>query len=214
MIKKNNELNLVYTLEGKIYINLTNLCSNKCVFCIRNCSDEVEGKNLWLKDENFDSGDVINQFEEVINEKPDAKEAVFCGFGEPLLKPKILIQTAKYIKEYYPNIKIRINTNGQGNLISKRNLVSEIKDYIDSVSVSLNAENIEKYNQISNPADRENAYSAVKAFIKECANAGIDTTSTVVSGFPNCDIDIAECEKIAKNLGSKFRIREWLPKGY
>lgn len=214
MNEQNNGLNLVYTLEGKIYINLTNLCPNRCVFCIRNLSDEVEGKNLWLKDEKIDSSDVIDQFEEVISENPEAKEVVYCGFGEPLLKPEILFQTAKYIKEYYPEIKIRINTNGQGNLISKRNLIPEIKECIDSVSVSLNAENKEKYNRYSKPSDPENAYEAVKKFIKECSSSGIETVATVVSGFPECDVDIAECEKISHNLGAKFRVREWLPKGY
>ena len=214
MTEKNNELNLVYTLEGKIYINLTNLCPNKCVFCIRNSSDEVEGKNLWLKDEKFESSDVIDQFEEVISKNTSAKEVVYCGFGEPLLKPEILFQTAKYIKEYYPEIKIRINTNGQGNLLSKRNLIPEIKEFADSVSVSLNAENKEKYNKISKPSDTEKAYDEVKNFIKECSSAGIKTTATVVSGFPDCDVDIAECEKIALSLGADFRVREWLPKGY
>ena len=26
---------LVYELEGKIYINLTNRCTNDCIFCLR-----------------------------------------------------------------------------------------------------------------------------------------------------------------------------------
>jgi len=214
MDNKRDDLNLVYTLDGKIYINLTNLCSNKCVFCIRNSVDEIEGRNLWLKDEKFEASDVISQFEEVINDNPSAKEVVYCGFGEPLIKHEMLIQSAKYIKEYYPNIKIRINTNGQANLISKKNLIPEIKPYIDSISVSLNAENKEKYNKISNPSDKENSYDEVKEFIKECSAAGIDTIATVVSGFPDCDIDISECEKVCNSLGAKFRVREWLPNGY
>ena len=214
MTENKKELNLVYTLEGKIYINLTNLCSNRCVFCIRNNLNEIEGKNLWLKNENFEASDVINQFEEVIKENPKASETVYCGFGEPLLKPDILIQTAKYIKEYYPDIKVRINTNGQGNLLAKRDLIPEIKDFIDEISVSLNAENQEKYNEISKPADKENAYTAVKNFIKECSAAGINTTATVVSGFPNCGINLAECERVCHFLGAEFRVREWLPDGY
>ena len=214
MTKNKNELNLVYTLEGKIYINLTNLCPNRCVFCIRNNVNEIEGRNLWLENENFEASDVIEQFEEIISQNPTAQETVFCGFGEPLLKSEILLQTAKYIKEYYPDIKIRINTNGQGNLIAKRDLIPELKEYIDAISVSLNAENQDKYNKISKPADKENAYTAVTDFIKECSETGIDTTATVVSGFPNCDIDIAECEKICLSLGAKFRVREWLPRGY
>ena len=43
------EDNLAYILEDKIYINLTNLCTNACVFCIKNLKDDVVGKDLFLK---------------------------------------------------------------------------------------------------------------------------------------------------------------------
>ena len=138
------DLNLVYTLEGKIYINLTNLCTNRCLFCIRNLTNNIEGKNLWLKNENFSANEVIDQFEKIKNSLNDVNEVVFCGYGEPLIKLDLFKQTASYIKNKYPNVKIRINTNGQANLIHKRNIIPEIKPYTDSISISLNAENKEK----------------------------------------------------------------------
>ena len=207
-------LNLVYTLEGKIYINLTNKCSNRCVFCIRNNSDEIEGKNLWLKNENFTSKDVIFQFEKVFSENKNAEEVVFCGFGEPLIKFEIFTEVAKYIKENHKNIKIRVNTNGQANLIHKKDIIPELSKYTDAVSVSLNAENKEVYNAVSQPSDKENSYKAVKDFIKECVEKNINTTATVVSGCEKAQVNTKECEKIANSLGAKFRVREWLPKGY
>ncbi len=42
------EYNLVYLLDGKVYINLTNSCTNNCVFCIRDIKDDVVGANLFL----------------------------------------------------------------------------------------------------------------------------------------------------------------------
>ena len=207
-------LNLVYTLDGKIYINLTNRCSNRCLFCIRNLSDEIEGKNLWLDNENFDSSAVIEQFKDVISKNPESKEVVFCGFGEPLIKFDMFCEVSKFIKENYPSIKIRVNTNGQANLIHKKNIIPQLAKYADAVSISLNAENKEKYNFVSQPSDKENAYNSVIEFIKGCVEIGLDTSASVVSGFEKAPVDIAECEKICHSLGAKFRNREWLPKGY
>ena len=132
---------LVYSLEGKTYINLTNRCTNSCIFCLRQDKDDVCGQNLWLEDENFSAEDVINQLKnfEISN------EVIFCGYGEPLLKLEILKKVAEYIKKNYPETKIRINTNGHANYIYKRNIVPELKGLIDKISVSLNAPNSEEY---------------------------------------------------------------------
>lgn len=207
-------LNFVYTLEGKIYINLTNKCTNRCVFCIRNSSDIVEGKNLWLANEDFSSQDVIKQFEEIFSQYKDTKEVVFCGFGEPLIKFDMFCEVAKYIKENHQNIKIRVNTNGQANLIHNKNVIKKLAQYADAVSISLNGENQEVYNTVSQPSNKGQSYQAVKDFIKGCVEEGIETTATVVKGCDRAVVDIQKCEEIAKSLGAKFRVREWLPKGY
>lgn len=207
-------LNLVYTLGSKVYINLTNKCSNHCLFCIRNLSDEIEGKNLWLANEDFCSSHVIEQLKVVISQNPDTQEVVFCGFGEPLIKFDMFCEVSKFIKEKYPAVKIRVNTNGQANLIHKKNIIPQLAKYADAVSISLNAENKEKYNFVSQPSDTENAYDSVLNFIKGCVEIGLDTSASVVSGFEEAPVDIAECKKICNSLGVKFRNREWLPKGY
>ena len=210
---RSKNMNLVYTLYGKIYINLTNLCSNRCKFCIRNLKTDVEGKNLFLESEDVGIKDIIEQFKEITKSGiPD--EVVFCGYGEPLVKFDLFIATSQKIKETFPNVKIRVNTNGHANLIHKRNVVPELSTAVNSVSVSLNAENKTKYNEISQPWDTENAYEAVKSFIKDCVSAKIDTTATVVDGYPGFEVNIEECKKIAESLGAKFRVREWLPAGY
>lgn len=202
----------VYELEGKVYINLTNSCTNSCVFCIRTLKDDVVGQNLWLKSENVFFDDVVEQLK---NFKIDNNEIVFCGYGEPLIKLDLVKQIAKHIKENYKNTRIRINTNGMANMIHKRDIVPELVGLIDAVSVSLNAENEELYNAISNPAKAYlGAYSRVKEFIWYCAKAGIDTTATIVVGYKDFKPDVEKCEQIAKNLGAKFRIREWLDNGY
>ena len=200
---------LVYELENKIYINLTNRCTNDCIFCLRNDKDDVCGKTLWLDNENFSAKDVIAQLD---NFKL-SNEIVFCGYGEPLLKLEILKEVSKYIKEKYPDTKIRINTNGHANFVYKRNTAPELKGLIDEISVSLNASTSKEYDELSQPKI-ENAYDEVKKFIKCCSEAGIKTVTSVVEGYKGRHLDLDTCEKISTQLGAKFRVREWIQNGY
>lgn len=206
---------LVYSItEDKspdtVYVNLTNACTNSCVFCLREQKDDVCGAEMW-HDDHYTLDDIINQFESY---KPTPKQVVFCGYGEPFLKKDMMKNFAQYLRENYPEIKIRVNTNGHANAIYKTNVPEEFKGLLDEVSVSLNSDNADEYSEICNPKI-DNAYEEVKDFIKECVNAGIKTTASVVSGFDEIHkINVFECEKIARSLGAGFRNREFIKNGY
>ena len=203
---------LVYTLDGKIYINLTNRCTNNCIFCLRNDKDDVCGQQLWLDDENSTAEDVIEQFERIYSTTP-SKEVIFCGYGEPMMKIEELKETAKYIKTKYPNTKIRINTNGHANFVYKRNIIPELKGLIDEFSVSLNGSTKEEYNDLSQPKFYED-YEEVKKFVKACSDEKISVVASVVEGYKGRHLDLEKCEQIANDLGAKFRVREWIVNGY
>ena len=200
---------LVYLLEDKIYINLTNRCTNDCIFCLRKDKDDVCGQELWLDSEEFTSEDVIEQLKKF----EISKEIVFCGYGEPLLKLDILKKVAKYIKDNYPTTRTRINTNGHANYIYKRNIVPELVGLIDEISVSLNGSTSKEYNELSQPKF-DGAYDEVKKFIKACSESGIKTDASIVDGYKGRRIDVKKCEGIAENLGAKLRVREWIVNGY
>ena len=203
---------LVYTLEGKIYINLTNRCTNDCVFCLRKDKDDVKGQELWLDDENSTAQDVINQFEKIYSSTP-SKEVIFCGYGEPMLKLDEMKDVAKYLKQTYSDIKIRVNTNGHANYVYKRNVVPEMKGLIDEFSVSLNGATKEEYDELSQPKFNE-AYEEVKKFIKACADENISVVASVVEGYKGRHLNLEACKQIANNLGADLRVREWIPAGY
>ena len=205
---------LVYSIEKTenpttLYINLTNSCTNNCVFCLREQKDDVCGKDMWLDNENYTLDDLISQFETF--QAPN--QVVFCGYGEPMLRLEILKAFATYLKEKYPDIYIRINTNGHANAIHKRNVVPELKGLIDEFSVSLNASSEDDYDRISQPKIK-NAYEEVKKFISDCVEEGISVIASVVDGYQGKHIDIENCRMVAENLGAKFRVREWIPNGY
>ena len=206
---------LVYTITKEdspetVYVNLTNACTNSCVFCIRDQKDDVCGSNM-RHDDNYTIEDIINQFEEY---KPTPTQVVFCGYGEPFLKKDMMKSFAKYLRKNYPEIKIRVNTNGHANAIYKTNVAEEFKNLLDEVSVSLNAANSNDYNEICSPKIQD-AYNEVKKFISSCVNAGIKTTASIVTGFDNIhNVNVNECKQIANSLGADFRNREYIKNGY
>lgn len=203
--------NLVYILDDKIYINLTNMCTNDCIFCLRRDKDDVCGQDMWLKSEKTSSDDVIEQ----LNKYTDKihKGVTFCGYGEPTMKFEQLKEVAQYIKKNYPDTYIKVNTNGHGNAINKKNILPELKGLVDEFSISLNAQNEELYKELSQPKI-DNAYQAMKDFAIEAHNQGFKTTLSVVSGYKDFDVDLTLCENIAKELRASFRNREWIENGY
>ena len=205
------DYNLAYLLDGKVYINLTNSCTNDCVFCIRSIKEDVVGANLFLNTENVKAEDVIAQLEAMRDKL--SSEIIFCGYGEPMLKLEVIKQVAKYIKEKYPNTVLRINTNGHANLVYKRNVLPELKGLIDKFSVSLNGENEEVYNELSQP-HIEGAYEGVKEFIALAVKEGFGTTATIVTGYKKYKVDMPKCIEITKELGANFRERPWIENGY
>ena len=208
---------LVYELDKKIYINLTNHCTNDCIFCLRKDKSDVKGQELWLENEDFSANDVIKQLDSVLlnytHRASLPSEIIFCGYGEPMLKLDILKEVATYIKEEYPKTKIRVNTNGHANYVYKRNVVPELKGLVDEFSVSLNAENESEYNELSQPKF-DSAYEEVKKFIKACSNENISVIASVVEGYKGRHINIEKCKEISASLGAKFRVREWIVNGY
>lgn len=203
--------NLVYILDGKIYINLTNMCTNDCIFCLRRDKDDVCGQDMWLKSEKITADDVIEQLNKY--EDKIAKGVTFCGYGEPTMKFEVLKQVAEYIKHNYPDTFIKVNTNGHGNVINKKDILPELKGLVDEFSISLNAQNSDLYKELSQPKI-DNAYEAMKEFAKSAYDNGFKTTLSVVSGYKDYDVDLALCEKIAKDLHASFRNREWIENGY
>ena len=193
----------IYQLGNSLYLNITNRCTNRCVFCIRNFTDKVGDKKLVLHKEPS-SLEIIESLKKI--DLRLYKEVVFCGFGEPLIRVEVVKKISSFIKHSYPSTPIRIDTNGHGNIFNQRNIVPEISPYIDAISISLNAESKEKYNRLSRPIFSD-AYEAVIEFIKISKIYIKDVTVSVVN-LPI--VDIKKCEKIAEDLKVNFKIRDFV----
>lgn len=62
-----------------------------------------------------------------------------------------MLETAKYVREKHPDIKLRLNTNGLSDRINNKPTAELISKYIDSVSISLNTCSSEKYDEVCRP---------------------------------------------------------------
>ncbi|MDD4163874.1 MAG: TIGR04100 family radical SAM protein [Eubacteriales bacterium] len=197
-------MTITYIVGNGIYVNLTNRCTNRCSFCIRNNGDGAYGSDsLWLEREPTVE-EVLADFEKYDMSKYD--EIVYCGYGEPTIRIDTLLETAKVLKEKYKK-PIRINTNGQGSLINKRNIAPLFKHIIDTVSISLNAADAESYEKMCLPVYGKKAYEALIEFGRECVPYVKNVLFSVVRQTLSED-EISACEQIAKKAGVKLRIRE------
>ncbi|HSR10528.1 MAG TPA: TatD family hydrolase [Thermodesulfobacteriota bacterium] len=191
---------LVYRIRDSLYLNVTNRCSNRCAFCWKNHSYVVKGHDLELAREPG-RDDLLR----AIGDPAPYKEVVFCGFGEPLLRLDLVKDVAGELKKR--GVKIRIDTDGQANLVYGRNILPELKGFVDSVSVSLNAENAEKYQRICRSPFGEKGFEGVLDFLREAKKVIPDVTATVV-GMPGIDVEASR--KLAEDeLGVKFRVRSY-----
>jgi len=194
---------IVYWLGNNLYLNITNKCSNRCYFCIRNFTNGIAGFKLKLDyDPSFD--EVIRQLSNHINRKR-WNEVVFCGFGEPTANLDCLLNVAKWISKYHP-LPIRVNTNGHGYLLNpKRDVIEEMfKAGIRKVSVSLNATNKKVYERICRPKFK-NAFEETLKFIDKSKNY-FEVEVTAVK-LP--ELNIREFCEFAESIGVPVRLREY-----
>jgi cyclic pyranopterin phosphate synthase len=189
-----------YEAFNNLYLNITNQCSASCVFCIRDTCNGVYGYDLRLKREPTEE-EIIKDLEN--HDLSKYKEVVFTGFGEPTCCFDTVLRITQWLHK--KGILVRLDTNGHAALMYPgRNVISELKMAgLDEVSVSLNAESEEKYNELCKP-EFQGSYTALLNFTKRAVDVGIKTRMTVVG---QNDIDIDECERIATSLGASFRVR-------
>lgn len=190
----------VYELDGNLYINLTNECSNSCEFCVRAMKDNYDGYDLWLEKE-----PTAEEVLALIPEGGEYESVVFCGYGEPTCRFDVLKKIAIALKGKY---KLRLNTNGQGSLINGKDITGEVALLFDEVSVSLNASDAVKYDDICHSVYGQKAFGAVVEFAKNCAKKGVKTRFTVVDCIGEDEVEA--CRVLAFQSRVLFRVRKFI----
>lgn len=196
---------IIYKYYGGVYLNITNKCPCNCAFCIRSKGDAVgDAKEMW-----FDTEPTIEEIKKAIDDYDfsDVDKAVFCGYGEPTCALDNMIEAADYIRTVNPNIKLRVNTNGLSDLINGKPTAELICRHFDSVSVSLNEPDSEKYDKITRNPYNGRAFDAMLQFTKDCVAYCDDVRMTVVDVISPEDIE--KSRKVCESTGAKFRVRSY-----
>lgn len=199
---------ITYIVEDKLYVNITNRCSNRCEFCIRNNGDGAYGSDsLWLEREPTVSEILDSIFFHDLTKFP---ELVFCGYGEPTYRLDDAVSVAKAVKSKYTDLKIRINTNGQSDLILKRDTAPDFEGAFDVVSISLNAPSSEKYNMLCHPIFGDKTLDAIFSFASRVKSFVPLVQFSAVKQTLNSE-EIELCKKISSELGISLRLRDYIP---
>ncbi|MGB5453835.1 MAG: TatD family nuclease-associated radical SAM protein [Sedimenticolaceae bacterium] len=188
-----------YTIGDKLYLNITDRCTLECSFCPKhNGSYRVHEYDLTL-----DHRPTPDEIIAAIDDPARYGEVVFCGFGEPTLRLKVLLEVAQYIKSR--GGRVRVNTDGLANLVHKRDVLPELARCVDALSVSMNAQNEAVYRRHCLPA-LPGSYDSMLDFLAAAPRHIGEVTATAIDGLEG--VDIAACQAMAEERGVSFRRRE------
>ncbi len=190
---------IAYRIRNSLYLNITNRCTNSCIFCAKFKDFTVKGHQLRL-----DHEPSAAEVRQAIGDPTAYAEVVFCGYGEPLIRLDLIKDLAGWLKTQ--GVKVRINTDGQANLVHGRNILPELDGLVDAVSVSLNAPDAATYQHWCRSRFGEQGYQAVKDFL---AAAKQHIPEVIASAVTLPGIDIDACRRVAEELGVAFREREY-----
>lgn len=189
----------------KVYVNATNRCPCHCSFCERQIKKMDDTNSLWLKEEPT-LEEILDEFKKY--DLNDFLEVVFCGYGEPTNRIDDLLKVADEIKKKRPDLPIRINTIGLGNLLNNRDIVPEMAGRIDTVSISLNTPSKEEFYKITRSDFGPDSQDYIKAFALECKQYIPHVVMSVVDHVIS-DEEIEMCQKICDDLGVTLRVRPY-----
>jgi TatD DNase family protein len=198
-----------YGDEHKLYLNVTNRCTNRCSFCVRYRTEGLCGSVLWGGEEPD-----LHMLQQAVRRhgKLDSfREFIWCGYGEPTFRLELIQQAADWLRSC--GAKIRLDTNGHACLIHGRDVLSELSKSVDEVSVSLNAPGRQRYLELCRPySDDEElpprlSWEGMIDFLTR-SPAYFDSTQASVVGFVLSGEEIEECRSLAVSLGIRaFRVR-------
>ena len=199
-------MTITYQVGDGLYINMTNRCTNRCDFCIRqNGAGAYGSDSLWLEREPTRE-EVLAAIEAADPTK--YTEIVFCGYGEPTCRLDDLLWVCREIRARW-NKPIRLNTNGQASLIHGRNTAPEFAGLVDTLSISLNECDAEKYDAICHSDFGKDAFSGMLDFAVAVKPYVGEVVLSVVRQFLS-PASLEECERICREIGVPIKIREYI----
>ena len=193
--------------EGKraVYVNITNDCNCDCVFCLRSMKEMARESSLWIEHDPS-----LPEIVEELERLPwhYVREVVCCGFGEPLIRLDTVLSVLRWVKEHHPDMPTRVNTNGLGELEHGYVFADQFAGLLDTVSISLNASNAERYLALTRSRFGISSYEAMLTFAEHCKPYVPNVVLTVVEKVEDAE-EIALCRRICAERGLTLRVRPY-----
>ncbi len=195
-----NKISYTYPIGKNLYINITNRCNADCFFCNRKGDATLHGYNLKMTKDEEPPAEV---YIEEIGDPANFGEIVFCGYGEPTIRWDVVKKVARYVKEN--GGRTRLNTNGHGSFINKRDITPEFKGVIDIVSISINTVDPRQYAKIMKLDTR--FFNEMVTFAKSVKQYVEKLVMSVVSID---EIEIGKAKEVVETkFGAEFRVRPY-----
>lgn len=195
----NRRTHLVYPMDGRLYVNITGMCNASCVFCIRNRQDGIGGYNLRHRSEPSRE-EVLSAMS--VTDPAGYDEVVFCGYGEPTMRPDLLCEAADFARS--AGGKTRLNTNGLclGHMTLRE--TEAMLGRFDRVSVSLNASGASEHARVC-PGASASGWEDLMGFVRLVNRLRMPALLTAVEGS---GADIPKVRALAERLELPIMIRE------
>ena len=193
--------------EGKraVYVNITNDCNCDCVFCLRSMKEMARESSLWIEHDPSLT-EIVDELERLPWQY--VREVVCCGFGEPLIRLDTVLSVLRWVKEHHPDMPTRVNTNGLGELEHGYVFADQFAGLLDTVSISLNASNAERYLALTRSRFGISSYEAMLTFAEHCRPYVPNVVLTVVEKVEDAE-EIALCRRICAERGLTLRVRPY-----
>ena len=198
----NTGTTITYVYGYNLYVNTTNKCDFSCDFCVRHNSHigSVPASDLWLRREPTVE-EIVRSIESYDLSK--FNQLVFCGFGEPTCRFDDICRVIDLLQEDGVKIPTRIDTNGTGCLINRRDICPDFKNRFDRVSISLNTDTAERYEKLCHPA-YPGSFEEMLRFAKEVQKYVPEVIMTVVDCISKEEIE--HCRHICEDeVGARLK---------
>jgi len=213
---------VAYRIRDSVYLNPTNRCSLSCTFCHKFIDFTVAGHYLNLRGFRPDVGELVAAARIAASNgsatRQDLRtsdaalhgdlsslgEVAFVGYGEPTTRLDVLLGTARELRRHGAT-RIRLDTDGLANLREGRDVVPQLADVLDAVTVSVNAPDGPTYARLCPNEFGEQGWEAAVAFLERCVDAGIPWVQGTVVSVPGLDVDA--CRELIETTGARFRER-------
>jgi len=213
---------VAYRIRDSVYLNPTNRCSLSCTFCHKFIDFTVAGHYLNLRGFQPSADDLVaaaqiaaskgsatrqdlGEGEAVQADLATLDEVAFVGYGEPTTRLDVLVETARKLRREHGVTRIRLDTDGLASIREGRDVVPQLAEVLDAVTVSVNAPDSATYAELCPNEYGARAWEAAAEFLGRCVDAGIPWVQGTVVGVPGLDIDA--CRELIESTGARFRER-------